>query len=531
MTDKDVRTRFEIGTVLQIMEQLKADDIFSLEVREAEYVELVENYLLNFDSVKDRDLPQEFKNISLGRPLSGFHVSADAQKHIKRLVDSFETEKNSVGQKVVRRFQLAGGFGKAAEEAKFRAIPELDTHSPSQSGKQLYRKLQNFYNSKTFKKKNEPVVNISSLMHRTERSTDFMQKLKSASREPTGRDSSLKADKGVKFNPLAKYPKVKPYNFSGKNINSMTCLYAKKERFAVSKEPIGKQSQSIGKSGSRTVNGGGKPAGINAIGMSKLRPAPQFSHDQFEVELSAQIDNIRQIGTVGSKTPIAIPHATYACDKESPEHSKSNFSGMESRIRTEASRLTDTEDRDNKRPYNFTKGKSNYLFTQRPPVQNHQLTISQQDFDKIKLLREKSTELRPESATRHQPETIIKFLTKVDQKSQPSSRILLQPPKRPIINKPFSTTMSYNYKTMAPVNGMKDLLSKMRNSCINERGSKTNLGKFATNVRNSANVKIAPEKKQGGKEKVLGVNDSPFKIGKLMSFKKCDKPDICGNKK
>lgn len=531
MTDKDARTRFEIGTVLQIMEQLKAEDLFYVEVREAEYVELVENYLLNFDSVKDRDLPQEFKNIALGRPFSGFQVSVEAQTQIRRLVEAFEAERHSAPLRSARKFPLPGGFSKGVEEAKHRVLGEGEIHSPSENGKQLYRKLQNFYNSKTFKRNKEPAINVSSLMHKTERSTDFMHKLKSASKEPMGRDSSLKAAKGAGFNPLLKFAKVKPYNFSGKNINSMMCLYAQKERVGVSKEPVGKQSQSIGKSGSRVAIGGGKQAVVTGFSTSRLRPAPQFSHDLLEVELSTQIDKFKQLGAVSSKSPTAALNSTHACDKESIEHSKSNFSGLESRIRTEPGRVVNAGDRESRRNCAFVKGKSSYLFTQRQPVKNKQPGVSQQDFDKIKLIREKSADLRSNSASRQPPENIIKFLIKIDQKAQNSSRTCPNPPKRPILNKPFSTTMSHNYKSLASAKGMKDLLSKMRNSCINERFSKTHVNRFVTTARNSANVKLITGKKKEGPEKLPGLGDNPFGAGKLSSFRKSEKPDVCGSKK
>ena len=86
MTDHESSTRFEISTILQILEHYSSQEIFFKSIQEAEYEELIQNYMQNIASVQNRDLPTEYLNIAAGKKLNNFHLHSDLAHQIKTLV-------------------------------------------------------------------------------------------------------------------------------------------------------------------------------------------------------------------------------------------------------------------------------------------------------------------------------------------------------------------------------------------------------------------------------------------------------------
>ena len=89
MTDKSDKTRFEVTTVLQILNQLASQRCFSLHVLQAEYAEMLKNYVINIDSVRNRDLPQEFENLFNDNAFRGFKLEANTHRKAKAIYESF----------------------------------------------------------------------------------------------------------------------------------------------------------------------------------------------------------------------------------------------------------------------------------------------------------------------------------------------------------------------------------------------------------------------------------------------------------
>lgn len=87
MTDKDTASRFEIKTVLQILEHLRNENRFNKVINEVEYREFIQNYIINIDSVKNRDLPDEFLNIRNKKELNSFELPLRIKEKVCRLCD------------------------------------------------------------------------------------------------------------------------------------------------------------------------------------------------------------------------------------------------------------------------------------------------------------------------------------------------------------------------------------------------------------------------------------------------------------
>lgn len=94
-------------TILQILEQFKSQKGFTLTLEEKEYFELINNYLGNIISVKDRDLPAEFQKILKGKPYNGFHLSEKLYHKLSQIFEFEKIENKTIKKKMDYKNKIA----------------------------------------------------------------------------------------------------------------------------------------------------------------------------------------------------------------------------------------------------------------------------------------------------------------------------------------------------------------------------------------------------------------------------------------
>lgn len=96
MTDKSDKTRFEVNTVLQILNQLNNQRCFSLHLLQGEYAEMMKNYVINIDSVRNRDLPQEFESLAKDNSFRGYKLDSVLHRKVKAIYEAHSKRSDTV---------------------------------------------------------------------------------------------------------------------------------------------------------------------------------------------------------------------------------------------------------------------------------------------------------------------------------------------------------------------------------------------------------------------------------------------------
>jgi serine/threonine protein kinase len=161
MTQKNTRTRFEVSTILQILDHLKSQNIFTPHVQHQEYVEIIQNYVINIDSVVNRNIPIEFVKIYGDQPYNGFALSPRTIAKVKKIYEKYTKMNQSFTKQDNERFEKACHTSSVQEictKLNFRKSSGMSMKDHLQVSKRL--KKYSFI--KTYKKGNQKKKNILS---------------------------------------------------------------------------------------------------------------------------------------------------------------------------------------------------------------------------------------------------------------------------------------------------------------------------------------------------------------------------------